>query len=384
MKLRVGVIGLGEQWLTMHRPALRMLTERFDVRAIYCTVAKLAENAASEFQADAVDGYEAMIQRDDIDAVLVLEQSWLGHLPALAACRAGKAIYWAGGSDFDPQTDAPFRTCVEDSGIAFMSSFPKRFAPATLRLKELIATSLGQPRLLFCHKRLSSPDKPATAAKPCKDSDRLQLRSELIEMIDWCSYVVAGRAESVMSANCMPSDPWDYRALSLRFNTNPTHKKVDLPASAAKLWETRDRNGVRSVTGDISDSPESQSSDGKETDGSQGIDSATAQISCGSYIPAAWPEAIGFRPPAGMQVCCERGVAFIDLPASLVWFDDAGRHQESLDNETSVGEKMLSQFHRAVTSLVRNLSGLDDAFNASAILREAERSSEAGQRISLD
>ena len=182
----------------------------------------------------------------------------------------------------------------------------------------------------------------------------------------------------------MPSDPWDYRALSLRFNTNPTHKKVDLPASAAKLWETRDRNGERSVTGDISDSPESQSSDGKETDGSQGIDSATAQISCGSYIPAAWPEAIGFRPPAGMQVCCERGVAFIDLPASLVWFDDAGRHQESLDNETSVGEKMLSQFHRAVTSLVRNLSGLDDAFNASAILREAERSSEAGQRISLD
>lgn len=384
MKLRVGVIGLGEQWLTMHRPALRMLTERFDVRAIYCTVAKLAENAATEFQADAVDGYEAMIQRDDIDAVLVLEQSWLGHLPALAACRGGKAIYWAGGSDFDPHADAPFRACIEDSGIAFMSSFPKRFAPATLRLKELIATSLGQPRLLFCHKRLSSPEKAGAVAKPCKTRDRQQLRSELIEMIDWCSYVVGGRAESVMSANCMPSDPWDYRALSLRFNTNPARKTVDLPASAAKIWETRDRSGNRYSPLKSNGAPDNQSSEAEGTDDSPVVDSATAQISCGNYIPAAWPEAIGFRPPAGMQVCCERGVAFIDLPASLVWFDDAGRHQESLDDETSIGEKMLAQFHRAVTSLVRNLSGLDDAFNASAILRGAERSSEAGQRIPLD
>lgn len=376
MKLRVGVIGLGEQWLTMHRPALRMLAERFDVRAIYCTVAKLAENAAGEFQADAVDGYEAMIQRDDIDAVLVLEQSWLGHLPALAACRAGKAIYWAGGSDFDPKADAPFRTCVEESGIAFMSSFPKRFAPATLRLKELIATSLGPPRLLFCHKRLSSPEKNGSLTKPCKTEDRQQLRSELIEMIDWCSYVVAGRAESVMSANCMPADPWDYRALSLRFDTRPDRESVRLPAAAAKIWETRLSSGKR-----LPAKSERSSADGNED--IPASDHVTAQISCGNYIPAAWHEAIGFRPPAGMQVCCQRGVAFIDLPASLVWFDDAGRHQESLDNETSIGEKMLSQFHRAVTSLVRNLSGLDDAFNASAILRDAERSSETGQRISL-
>ncbi|SMP61714.1 Oxidoreductase family, NAD-binding Rossmann fold [Neorhodopirellula lusitana] len=404
MKLRVGLIGLGDQWQTVHRPALRMLCERFDVRAIHCTVPKLAENAVTEFQADPVDGYQAMVNRDDIDAVLILEETWLGHLPALAACRAGKAIYWAAGLDFDPEGDANFRSCVEDSGVAFMASLPRRFAPATLRLKELIATQLGQPRLLFCHTRISSPDNQTEA------QTRSQMRSELIELIDWCGYIVAGRCQSVMSANCLPSDPWDYRALSLRFQRSGKGPAVPLPASATKAWANPiagasragtgasrtggSRTGKRggASTGNRLAAARLGQTHGEETasgtigqaaDASASHDWVTAQISCGNYIPAKWQEAIGFRPPAGLQVCCEHGVAFIDLPGTLVWFDEAGRHQESLEMESPVGEKMLSQFHRAVTSLVRNLGGLNDAFGAASILRASEQSSQEGRQISL-
>jgi len=46
----------------------------------------------------------------------------------------------------------------------------------------------------------------------------------------------------------------------------------------------------------------------------------------------------------------------VDLPATLVWFDEAGRHQESLDSERPVGEQLLTHFYRAVTSLVRRTS----------------------------
>jgi predicted dehydrogenase len=375
------LIGLGDQWQTMHRPALRMLNERFDVRAIYCSVAKLAENAVAEFQADPVDGYRSMVARDDIDAVLVLEQTWLKHLPAQAACDHGKAIYWAGGLDFDPILDAGFKQGVEESGIAFMASFPRRFAPATLRLKELIATHLGPPRLLFCHKRLSILEQQSRLSRRGDAGDAARnrhaevnrektrgtepaeaqttMRNELIELIDWCSYVVGGRVESVMSANCYPTSLWDYRALSLRFQSAAQTPPVRL-GEAAQQWETASVSVPKATES-----------------------AATAQISCGNYIPAKWQEAIGFRPPAGMQVCCQNGVAFIDLPGTLVWFDDAGRHQESLESESPVGEKMLGQFHRAVTSLVRNLSGLEDAFRAAAILQAAESSSENGQRIMM-
>jgi predicted dehydrogenase len=84
-----------------------------------------------------------------------------------------------------------------------------------------------------------------------------------------------------------------------------------------------------------------------------------------------------------MQVCCERGVAFVDLPSTLVWFDKAGRHQESLGSERPVGEQMLMQFHRAVTSLVRKTGDLEDAYRALCVVLAAQESSRTGERIAL-
>ncbi len=336
MKLRIGLIGLGDAWQTRHRPALRMLHDRFDVRAVFTSVAKLAENSAAEFQADAVDGYRALVSRRDIDAVMILQRTWLGWLPMLAACDAGKAIYWAGDLDFDPHRDKEVRLAIEQSGVAFMTEFPRRLAPATLRLKELIATRLGSPRLVFCHHRLQ--DTPE-GGRSCA-ADRSQ--RELVELVDWCRYVVDREPASVIStghhrddtAEPPDSAPSVYRSLSLQFAAS---------------------NGPP----------------------------VTAQISCGSYIPSTWHEAIGFRPPSAMQIRCERGVAFIDLPATLVWFDDAGRHLESLDTELPVGEQLLTQFHRSVTSLVRNMSDLNDAYRAAIILAAAQQSEQEGRRVEV-
>lgn len=328
MKLRIGLIGLGDGWQTRHRPALRMLHERFDVRAVFSPVAKLAENSANEFQADVVDGYRTLVSRCDIDAVMVLQGTWLGWLPILAASEAGKAIYWAGNLDFDPERDQHVRDTIEESGVAFMAEFPRRFAPATLRLRELIATRLGAPQLLFCHHRT-----------PTASSDRRQQpqqdRSEFIELIDWCRYVVNREPMHVASTFHQLSDTSGYRSLSLDFAA--TNK---LPA-------------------------------------------VTAQISSGNYIQPSWQEAIGFRPPSAMQICCERGIAFVDLPSNLVWFDDAGRHLESLETELPVGEQLLTQFHRSVTSLLRNMSDLNDTYRAASIFAAAQKSERTGRRIEV-
>ena len=183
MKLRVGLIGLGQVWEKRHRSALRALSERFEVRAICEQVAHRAEKAASDFDADTVDGYRALARRADIDAILMLSPQWFGTLPILAACDAGKAIYCAAAMNMSSQQAADIRARVETAGIAFMVEFPRRLAPATLRLKELIATQLGKPRLLFCHRRLPFVNK----TRP--DSDQVVLQ-ELTELVDWCQYVV--------------------------------------------------------------------------------------------------------------------------------------------------------------------------------------------------
>lgn len=336
MKLRVGLVGIGNAWEVRHRPALRALSDRYEVRAVCEPVARRAEIAARDFGAEAVDGFRSLAERDDVDAVLVLSGQWFGALPILAACDAGKAVYCAAALDFDAKQARQIKERVEASGVAFMAEFPRRQAPATLRLKELIATRLGSPRLLFCHQRVGIGSPDVHRAGP---TDAVSRTHDLVELIDWCRYVAGCDPVSVLGlTHVSQADPneIDYEMMSLDFSDGEPGTRI------------------------------------------------TAQISSGRYMPACWPEAVAFRPPAALQVACEEGIAFVDLPSTLIWFDRAGRHMESLDSERPVGEQMLAQFHRAVTSLVRSTSGLEDAYRAMLIVQQAHRSHADGCRIKLD
>lgn len=332
MRIRIGLVGLGDVWQMRHAPALRSLADRFEVRAICDPVRHRAEQAAAEFHAEAVDGYHVLVQREDIDAVLVLSPQWFRALPILAACESGKAIYCAVGLDLDAAEAEAIRGRVEEAGVAFMAEFPKRQAPATIRLKELIVTQLGSPRLLFCHQR-SVPD--TTPTMPGVPSPTFR---NAIGQVDWCHYVVDQAPTFVTGLihRAADKESEDYRMLSVDF-----------------------------------------SAPGEPGTG------AIAQISSGRYVPPKWQEAVSYHPLAELQVSCERGIAFVDLPATLVWFDEAGRHQESLESERPIGERLLTQFYRSITSLVRRSRDLEDACLALKVVQAGRQSHEEGRRIEL-
>lgn len=336
MRLRLGLIGLSNDWSQCHLPALKVLQERFDVRGVYSSVSSLSEKAAREFSAKRFDGFREMLSSDEIDAAMMLEGDWYGTTPIQAACDFGKAIYCGREVDFAPEQAAQLKNAVDRSGIAFMAEFPRRYAPASLRLKELIATRLGRPKILFCHRRFS-----ADANQSARSGASLRSRTdrELVELIDWCSFIVgqpAARVQAISHMSAKTKEP-DYQVLS-----------VDLSNANEEAGST------------------------------------IAQISCGSYIPATWTEAITCRPPAALQVCCENGVAFLDLPNTLIWFDNSGRHQESLESEMAVGQQLLTQFHRAVTSLVRKMGDLQDVYLALRALQTARESSVQGRILPIE
>ena len=52
MKLRLGLIGLGKDWQTRHLPALRLMQDRFEVRAVYSSVSLFADQVARDLRAD--------------------------------------------------------------------------------------------------------------------------------------------------------------------------------------------------------------------------------------------------------------------------------------------------------------------------------------------
>ncbi len=338
MKLRVGIIGLGTNWENRYRPALRTLADRFQVRAVYAEVSAKAEQVAREFSAEPVNGFRVLAGRPDIDAVLLLSPAWFGPLPILAACDFAKAVYCAPALAVDGERADEIKRRVESAGIAFTAEFPRRQSPATLRLKELIATQLGPPRMLFCHARRQS-DQPRTGI-PGPIGGREPITDDLMELVDWCCFIVDRQPSSVWGVEHSREDgERNYQMMSLEFNGEGANDA----AHSAPM----------------------------------------AQISCGRYLSPSWREAVSFRPPAELQVCCERGIAFVDLPSTLVWFDEAGRHLESLDEDRPVGEQLLTQFHRAVTSLVRRTRDLEDAYRALQIVTAAQQSAGLGQRVSL-
>ncbi|HBO44475.1 MAG TPA: gfo/Idh/MocA family oxidoreductase [Planctomycetaceae bacterium] len=336
MRTRVGVLGLGSDWEHRHAPALRALADRFEVRAVCDPVGHLAREAAREFGAVVVDGYHSLCSREDVDAVLLFSPGWFGPLPLLAACAAGKAAYCGSDLCFQLEEASIIRRRVEASGIVFMAELHRRHAPSTLRLKELIATGLGSPQLLFCHHRMQTNGLPG-GARGFTPQDRF--KRELLDLVDWCCYIMGRRptwVSGVVHRRQANQGQEDYEMLSLDFSD-------------------RERPGTGPV----------------------------AQISSGRYIPERWQEAASYRPMAELQVSCESGIAFVDLPSTVVWFDEAGRHLETLDSERPVGERQLSEFHRAVTNQACTKSDLDDVYTALLIVHEAARGFREGRRIEL-
>ncbi|MEC9091552.1 MAG: Gfo/Idh/MocA family oxidoreductase [Planctomycetota bacterium] len=342
MKLNVGLIGIGDQWETRHRPALKSLSDRFTVKGVCSDIVIKAQRVAQDFDTAQFDGFRSLIRRPEIDAVLCLSQNWGGPLPILAACDYGKAIYSASALGLDPARASHVKERVENSGVAFMAEFARRHTPSTIRLKELIATRLGKPKLIFSTERLAQ-DQASTPSSMAGQDSRL-----LVELIDWCNYIIGKPPTGVLG-------------IQHRFATN------------------QKQSGFLNLTLDY----ETQGNGTSEAD-KTGNETVLAQIRLARTLPELWKDALGYRRPASLQVTCERGVAYIDSPTTITWFDDAGQHTESLESDRPVGEQLLTLFHRSVTSLVRKTNDLADAYRARIIVDRAEESLQSQRRISLE
>ena len=75
MRIRSGVVGVGQAWESRHLPALRALSDRFEVCAVCDPVRHRAEVAARPLGASVHDGFRALTARRDIEAVLLLWQA---------------------------------------------------------------------------------------------------------------------------------------------------------------------------------------------------------------------------------------------------------------------------------------------------------------------
>ncbi|WP_237722601.1 Gfo/Idh/MocA family protein [Singulisphaera acidiphila] len=302
VRLRVGVVGLGRLWEARHKPALMRLRDRFQVTALYDQVLRRAEIEAAQLGCAAVEGLTALIERSDVDVVYLLTPQWFGLHPIEIACACRKPVYCALPLASEPEELEALAALVEASGIAFMPEFARRFYPATLRLRELLATSLGAPRLILGQNRLFGFDRYGQPGPTNQIAPAPLMIDPGSYLLDWCCFLFQAEPSKVQGfeGTIIPSES--------EKGTGP-----DFESFVAEF-----ANG------------------------------AMVQISFGRYDRTIWGEASRFLPQPGFQVYAERGAAWLELPERIQWSDAEGTHEERLPLEPTVGDVLNEQFHRLV------------------------------------
>lgn len=203
MRLRIGVIGLGRRW-RRYRPLLARLREHVEVRVVCDQIAHRAEIAARQFDCTAAAGPVELLERPDVEAVLLLDAQWYGLWPLEYACRTNKPVLCAESpTSEDSSTDA-LQQCIQSSGLPVLMALPPLLAPATRRLRELLTHRLGQARLVRAD--WSAPPLPA-------GGDLLATES-VLPLLAACAWLLDDVPRSIWA---LDGDSASFLTLVLRF-----------------------------------------------------------------------------------------------------------------------------------------------------------------------
>ncbi|MFO0845418.1 MAG: Gfo/Idh/MocA family oxidoreductase [Gemmataceae bacterium] len=136
--LRIGVVGLGRRW-PRYRQALLALSREARAVAVHDPALERAETEARELGCEAAAGAVELIERPDVDAVLVPGGAWHGLWAVERAARAGKPVLCAAS----PVEDEECLDAIPPDGV-HVALWPA-LTLAREALSERLRESLGRP-----------------------------------------------------------------------------------------------------------------------------------------------------------------------------------------------------------------------------------------------
>ena len=149
-RLKVGVIGCGMVAQVMHLPYLRELDDRFEIAALCDVSPGLLDVLSRDYQVGKtfID-YQEMLERADLDAVMVLTQ--LHAKPAIAAAKAGKHVFVEKPMVVNLEEADELIDTARANGAKVMVGYMKRYDPGYLAGLKEIEPVRDQVRLIELH-----------------------------------------------------------------------------------------------------------------------------------------------------------------------------------------------------------------------------------------
>ncbi len=321
--LKVGIIGFGPAWESRYHPALRKLRDRICPTAVYDAVQTRAEAVAAELGTQRVDGIYALIARRDVEAVLLFDASWHAEIPLHFACQHHKPVFIAGSLGDDVSHIRDLQNYAANHGISLMPELSRRYTPATLRFRELLATSLGRVRRLRLE--LTVPNGAVHPLVPGQ-SNELDL---LVGLVDWCRCVIGLPPQSISSRVVLPH-----------------------PSQRATITRIREVDLIfkRSAT-----------------DGELGRAEIRLRIPGSKLTPTESDMTLQ------CQADCAHGHATLTGSDQLAWRIGNEYHYDCLSTERSEVELMLDHFTRRILGGLIPIPNLDDVSQSLAWVQAVSR-----------
>ena len=319
----VGIVGLSPAWETRYRPAIRSLSGRIAIRAIYDPVANRAEMAASEFEAATVTGIRSLARRADLKALLILDRGWCGNEAIRLLCDLDRPMFIGGAIANEAASFDRLHDAVRSTGVMVMPELGQRYTAATIRLRELIATSLGRPRVIDI-------EADAPAVPPEGQPLGAEPWSEFIaRLVDWCCAVITTQPVEILAQADRDKGP---ETILMQF-ARPRS------GGAAPIVTIRLREGAARNKG-----------------------CATSPI---------------------YRVECENGTAEITSPQQIAWQAGDRREDECLTSERSDLQVMLDHFCRRVVGGLVPVADLGDVRRSWILAQAAAESMRTRSAVRL-
>ncbi len=320
VRLRVGVIGLGRLWEARHKPALVRMSDRFRITALYDQVARRAEIEANVLGAVATSGLDELLDRPDVDVIHIISPQWFGLHAFESAITRGKPVYCALPLFGDQAWIDRVASTIASRKCLVVPEFARRLYPASDRLKYLIQNDLGPVRSVVGLVRLSGFDRYGQPGPSTQIAPAPLMIDPTSYLLDWSRWIF-GR-EPLTATNqggtVLPGSPLhehDVEHVALGFG-----------------------------------------------------DGAVAQWSVARHHRGIWGESAKWMPSPGVQIYCEHGAAWLEMPDRIVWTSGGATHDERLPIEPTIGEQLNAQFHQAVTTGDCGQPTWDDALTVARLI----------------
>lgn len=363
--LDVGIIGVDQEW-ERYRPVLSKFRRPLRVRVIYDPVRARAERAAERLQARVVTGLQAMAKRSDVQAILLFNADWMGHELLQLLLSQQKPVFVNPWFFAQPESYRTLHEQSAETGLAVMPTLWRRYTPATMRLRELIATDLGSPVSIRAYSDWSK------ARPSCVECE------ELVGWLDYCHSLFHAYPNSVTRRT----------VCSTTLEIAATFGTSDEPRNATLTIRTSPHETV-SAKNELSANGSSLAS----------IDAIAERIRNWSLNEHDRHTISKPHSPAAIDVECESGWAKLTSRTNLVWqsgsqaespptesrtasepshvasqpVDSNSWHDESLTSERQEAQVMLDLFCRRVVGGLIPVADFNDLYQASHLLKQAFR-----------